>query len=255
MTKSYYISPVFKGKGKDRKEPGNYRPVSLISNPCKIFASILNSRMLDYLKENNLLVEEQNGFRKGRSCLDHIFVLPSVITAKLKEKKSVFACFIDFSSAYDFVNRDLLLYALRSIGIEGKMFGIIKAYYTGTQSAVKINQKMAEWFNTYAGVRQGQNDSSTLFIIFLNSLAVKLKSLNIGVNICKINVTLLLYADDIVILSLNEADIQSLLNKTEKSCYEWRMKMNPEKHKSYTLDQNGHQKLKKYLDWERLSCR
>ena len=46
MTKSYYISPVFKGKGKDRKEPGNYRPVSLISNPCKIFASILNSRIV-----------------------------------------------------------------------------------------------------------------------------------------------------------------------------------------------------------------
>ena len=157
--------------------------------------------MLDYLKENNLLVEEQNGFRKGRSCLDHIFVLQSVITAKLKEKKSVYACFIDFSSAYDFVNRDLLLYALRSIGIEGKMFGIIKALYTCTQPAVKINQKMTEWFNTYAGVRQGQNDSSTLFIIFLNSLAVKLKSLNIGVNIGKINVTLLLYADDIVILS------------------------------------------------------
>ena len=84
--------------------------------------------MLDYLEENDLLVEEQNGFRKGRSCLDHIFVLHSVITAKLKEKKSVYAGFIDFSSAYDFVNRDLLLYALRSIGIEGKMLGIIKHF-------------------------------------------------------------------------------------------------------------------------------
>ena len=53
--------------------------------------------MLDYLEKYNLLVEEQNGFRKGRSCLDHIFVLHSVMmTAKLKEKKSVYACFIDF---------------------------------------------------------------------------------------------------------------------------------------------------------------
>ena len=85
---------------------------------------------------------------------------------------------------------------------------------------------MTEWFNTYAGVRQGQNDSSTLFIIFLNSLAVKLKSLNIGVNIGKVNVTLLLYADDIVILSENEANIQSLLNETEKWCYQWLMKIN-----------------------------
>ena len=86
---------------------------------------------------------------------------------------------------------------------------------------------MTEWFNT--GVHQGQNDSSTLFIIFLNSLAVKLKSLNIVVNIGEVNVTLLLYADDIVLLSKNEADIQSLLNETEKWCCQWRMKINSEK--------------------------
>ena len=66
-----------------------------------------------------------------------------------------------------------------------------------------------------------------LFIIFLNSLVVKLKPLHIGVNIGKVNVTLLLHADDIVILSENEADIQNLLN--EKWCYQWRMKINSEK--------------------------
>jgi hypothetical protein len=157
------ISPIYKGKNKDRKDPRSYRPISLISNPCKIFASILNKRLIEFLEENNILMEEQNGFRKGRSCLDHIFVLNSVIGMKLKEKASVFACFVDFSSAFDFVNRDLLLHSLMNIGINGKFLGIVKAYYKGTKSAVRVNAKMTEWFDTHAGVRQGQNDSPTLF--------------------------------------------------------------------------------------------
>ena len=73
------IPKMFKGKGKDQRDPRNYRPVSLICNPCKIFSNILNNRLLHFLENNELLAEEQNGFRKGRSCEDHIFVLASII--------------------------------------------------------------------------------------------------------------------------------------------------------------------------------
>ena len=58
------ISPIFKGKGKDTKDPLSYRPVSLICNVCKGFSYILNKGLLTYLESNNILVEEQNGFRK-----------------------------------------------------------------------------------------------------------------------------------------------------------------------------------------------
>ena len=69
------ISPTFKGKGKSRNDPLSYRPVSLISNPCKGLCYILNKRLLSHLEEQNILVEEQNGFRQGHSCQDHIFSL------------------------------------------------------------------------------------------------------------------------------------------------------------------------------------
>ena len=64
------ITPIFKSQGKDPKDPKSYRPVSLISNACKCFSSILCARLIKFLERNDYLVEEQNGFRKGRSCID-----------------------------------------------------------------------------------------------------------------------------------------------------------------------------------------
>ena len=49
MWRQSLISPIYKGKGKDRRDPKSYRPVSLVCNPCKIFSDILNKRLLSYL--------------------------------------------------------------------------------------------------------------------------------------------------------------------------------------------------------------
>ena len=68
------IIPIHK-QGKNKSEPLSYRGISLMATSAKIFTSILNNRIKQYLKTNNLLCEEQNGFRKGRSCQDHILYL------------------------------------------------------------------------------------------------------------------------------------------------------------------------------------
>ncbi|MEW8548010.1 MAG: endonuclease/exonuclease/phosphatase family protein, partial [Candidatus Thiodiazotropha sp.] len=67
------INPIFKGD--DARCPLNYRPITLLSIPCKIYASILNKRLVHWLDENEILSDGQNGFRKNRSCLDHIYTL------------------------------------------------------------------------------------------------------------------------------------------------------------------------------------
>ena len=180
VTKSL-ITPIFKGKGKEPKEPLSYRPVSLICNPCKGLSYILNKRLLGYLEGSGQLVEEPNGFRQVRSCQDHVFSLTTIIQNRLQAKKSTFGCFVDYAAAFDFVQRCLLLYALKQAGVSGKFLRITNALYTNTQSAVKVNSKITQWFYTQTGIRQGQNDSPTAFAVFINSLALKIKSLNVGV--------------------------------------------------------------------------
>ena len=58
-----------------------------------------------------------------------------------------------------------------------------------------------EWFGTLQGVRQGDNLSPTLFSIYLNDLAKETKDMGPGVSLDDINISILLYADDIVLIS------------------------------------------------------
>ena len=80
---SAIISPVPKSSNKDPCIPLNYRGISLLCCASKLYSSIINNRLTKHASVNNKLVEEQNGFRMGRLCQDHVFVLTSIIMNKL----------------------------------------------------------------------------------------------------------------------------------------------------------------------------
>ena len=123
------ITPIPKGRDKDIFTPLNYRGISLLSTVSKVYSSILNSRLSEYLETCGVLCEEQNGFRKGRSCEDHAFVLTNLIQDRIDQRKSTYVSFIDFEKAFDWINRDLLLYKLIMNGIDGKFYFAIKSLY------------------------------------------------------------------------------------------------------------------------------
>ena len=68
------IIPLYKGKG-DIKKAGNYRGITLLSCLGKLFTSMLNRRLTKFLEQNNVLHENQAGFRKGYGTVDHILYL------------------------------------------------------------------------------------------------------------------------------------------------------------------------------------
>ena len=88
------ITPVPKGKDKDPNVPLNYRGISLISCVSKLYSGVLNKRLLSYLEDNKYIAEEQNGFRPGRSCEEHVFTLHSVIQNRLNDKKDTFVALL-----------------------------------------------------------------------------------------------------------------------------------------------------------------
>ncbi len=62
------MNPIPKGSGKDPFVPLNYRGILLLSCVSKTYTSLLNERIVKYCDINDILVDDQNGFRKGRSC-------------------------------------------------------------------------------------------------------------------------------------------------------------------------------------------
>ena len=112
-------------KDKEARDPLQNRCITIVCCVAKIYSSILNKRLQKYLESNNILAEEQNGFRVGRSCIDHIFVMCTVLRNRKLLGKETFLCFIDYKKAFDSVDRNLLLYKLSSIGVNGHMYSAI----------------------------------------------------------------------------------------------------------------------------------
>ena len=69
------VKPIPKSKDSDPRVPLNYRGISLVSCVSKIFTAILANRISNFSEINDLLEEEQGGFRSKRSCHDQSFIL------------------------------------------------------------------------------------------------------------------------------------------------------------------------------------
>ena len=122
------IHPIYKNIG-DRTNPQNYRPITVLSCLGKLFTSILNIRLNQYLEENLILLENQAGFRKQYSTLDHIFTLHALNEIMKSREQKLFCCFVDFSSAFDSIRRAGLWQKFLQNGVDGKVFKVIYNMY------------------------------------------------------------------------------------------------------------------------------
>lgn len=223
------IHPV--PKGSDSRNPLNYRGITLASCVYKLYCSVLNRRIVKWVEDNNILCDEQIGFRKDRNCLDHISSVYLICDTRLKLKQNTFVAFIDFSKAYDHINRDLLWRKLYEYGIHGTFYNALLSLYNNVESCVRINGLYTDYFNIQSGVKQGCLLSPVLFNLYINDLCQEMKTLNKGVTINNEVVNILLYADDAVLIAESESDLQIMINALSKWCSKWEMKLNVEKSK------------------------
>ena len=95
----------------DRQNPDNYRAITIGSCLGKLFTSLLLNRLIAFRSIVCPDYPNQLGFRSGAQCSDHILTLSTIIEKYVKkQKRRVFACFVDFRKAFDTVCRDALLY-------------------------------------------------------------------------------------------------------------------------------------------------
>lgn len=228
-----FIVPIFKNKG-DSKDPNNYRPITILSCLGKLFTSILNQRLTTYLDDNNIMDENQAGFRQGYSCSDQIFTLHFLVEILKKRRKKLFCAFIDFSQAFDNLWRVGLWHKLLQKSVDGKFFRVIYNMYQNIKSCISLQDKVSTSFKSEIGVRQGENLSPLLFSMYLNDLQTNLHiNGSTGIELKDpidltmwLKLLVLLYADDTVIMSDSQEDFQNSLNYFYNYCKEWHLKIN-----------------------------
>ena len=96
---------IYKRKG-DRAECGNHRGISLLSVAGKILAKILQHRL--HSLDEDILPESQCGFRANRFTEDMIFTLRQLQEKSAEQRQPFIVTFMDFSKAFDTVDRDTL---------------------------------------------------------------------------------------------------------------------------------------------------
>ena len=102
------IVPIHKKGAKS--DPTNYRGITLMSCLSKLFLNIIQNRLSKFTLENNIFHKAQLGFLKGNRTSDAHVILHNLISKVChKSNAKIFSCFVDFSSAFDTVQRDLFL--------------------------------------------------------------------------------------------------------------------------------------------------
>ena len=148
----------------------NYRPISILPVISKIFEKILYEQLYEYFTTNNLLSEQQFGFRRFHStstalldCTDEWYVNMDCGLYNL-------AVFLDLKKAFDTVNHDILLAKLELYGIKNTPLMLFKSYLSDRSQQCQVNGELSTLKYLKYGVPQGSILGPLLFLIYINDL-------------------------------------------------------------------------------------
>ena len=220
------VTPIHK-KG-DRSDPGNYRPVSLTSQVCKVLEAIVRKHLLEHLDRNDILSDRQHGFREGRSCLSNLLEIVECWTEILDQGDGIDVAYLDFRKAFDLVSHNHLLYKMMKYGITGMILDWVKAFLHDRTQRVVIRGTASDPEKVTSGVPQGSVLGPILFLIFINDLPLEVVS------------PISLFADDSKIFTRivsekntqkrpgvrGEVNLQQDLNRIREWASRWKMDFN-----------------------------
>ena len=223
------VVPIFK-KG-SKKEPSNYRPVSLTSVVCKLCESLIRKNVMNYMLQNHLFSDNQYGFRPGRSCVIQLLEILDEWTKLLDIGNPVEIVYLDFSKAFDTVSHERLLFKLYKLGIRGSVLSWIKNFLIDREQCVRVGTNISSWSKVISGVPQGSGLGPVLFLCFINDLP------NVVDGMVKI------FADDTKLYTVSkEENCEALQKDLDNLCDwsdKWKLSFNSKKCKVLHVGNNN----------------
>ncbi|CAL8076821.1 unnamed protein product [Orchesella dallaii] len=183
MFKRAVIAPLYKGKG-SRNIAGNYRPISLLNDYCKIFEKFLAKRLNDRVEAK--LSPNQHAYRRNMSCHSALSILTNDIFKSIdKPKQKVGAIFIDFRKAFDSVSHTILT---KKLMCEYQLEPwYVETINNNMENRVFSFDFFSKQYPLTRGICQGSAKGPLAFSLFINDISRIIQCAH------------LMYADDIVI--------------------------------------------------------
>ena len=195
------VCPIYKAGKKNVFT--NYRPISLLTSFSKVYEKAMQTRLMKYLCDKNILSQSQFGFRSGHSAFMALLNMCNQFTKSLDDGRISLAVFIDLQKAFDSLCHKTLLSKLHHYGIRGLAHSWFESYLSQRTQFVAYNNTVSDMSNVSWGVPQGSIIGPVLFIVYINDI----------VN-CSSLMRFLLFADDtnLCLTSDNYPDIMRIAN-------------------------------------------
>ena len=198
---------VLLAKSNVLNKPSEFRPIALLNAEGRLFFTLMNGRLSDYMLKNGYICTGvQKGFiERLAGCVEHSETVHAALLDARSRKKNLCVSWIDLANAYGSVRHSMILFTLEWYHIPDAFSEVIFMYYENLVASVCVKAEQTKWFRFCKGVFQGCTLSTMLFNTAFNTVFQKVKVLteSHGYTFSDTELTKLItgYADDIGILT------------------------------------------------------
>ena len=208
-------TPVYKSGMK--LDTNNYRGITVLPVYEKVFELAVQRRFEFVNGAFDKADRHNGGFASGNRTSDNIFILQGLIQRQLSLGQSLIVIFVDFTKAFDLVNRNILFYKLMENGFSGRVLDTLRNLYSKTHFRVKHKGEVSSPIKENVGVNQGGNCSPMLFRKYLADLNNYLSTYT---GICVNEETMIhrLWADDLFTVANSVSNAQKQMDGLLSFC-------------------------------------
>lgn len=177
----------------DKPGKAKVRPISLSSCFGKVLERMLNERLIWWAETNDRIDSSQNGFRKGKSCIENLVQIVADIRGAMYEKEKAVAALLDISSAYDNVDYKCVIEKLNKLQCPSKITRFIEAWLSYREVQFVGGEKEINR-NVYEGLPQGALLSPILYTLYTSEIMKDIDE----------DIDRLQFADDIAVYAIGK---------------------------------------------------